>query len=170
MPIFFDLQAEVLKEQQAKRVKLDVVLRSPVVTVPASSMGGDFIQANLGVVTVKNALSLAEDKSGKLAIIDNMDVAMSDLSVIRYGLLHLFAFLELTHKMVLSLVPEDFLHVEGGCLNARCLLFYQFCSSRASSRPSLCKGSRNSNFSVYYTFSWLAQCLQPAKQTPRMFL
>ena len=76
-------QVEVLKEQQAKRIKLDIVLRSPVITAPSSSTSTSSVRVNLGVLTVKNDLSLVDDSDAKV-LLDTMAVAMTDVSVTRY--------------------------------------------------------------------------------------
>ncbi|XP_065179589.1 intermembrane lipid transfer protein VPS13C-like [Sycon ciliatum] len=74
--------AEALQQNAAKKVKLDVTLRSPVVTVPSESTGTSSIQANFGVLQVSNSLQLTEHLNNE-GIMDRMVVSVTDLSVSR---------------------------------------------------------------------------------------
>jgi len=71
-----------------KCTKLVLSFQAPIITVPAHSTSNNAVVAHLGTISVFNSFSLAPDKAknkdGVPAVLDYMNVSLTDLHMQRF--------------------------------------------------------------------------------------
>ncbi|XP_049842368.1 LOW QUALITY PROTEIN: intermembrane lipid transfer protein Vps13-like [Schistocerca gregaria] len=73
---------------KAVRISLDIDLQAPIVIVPTNSKSADAIMLDFGKLSIKNKFHniTTEDKSGHVAVIDDIRLGLVDLKVARVAL------------------------------------------------------------------------------------
>ncbi|KAG7264760.1 hypothetical protein CRUP_015201 [Coryphaenoides rupestris] len=70
--------------QKSFRLSIDVKLKAPLIIIPQSSISHNALEVDLGLITVENSFSVLPVKGCPLpAIIDNMDVQLTELKLSR---------------------------------------------------------------------------------------
>ncbi|KAI4872968.1 hypothetical protein NFI96_023652 [Prochilodus magdalenae] len=70
--------------QKSFRLSMDIKLKAPLIIIPQSSTSHNAVEADLGLITVSNSFSLLSVEDCPLpAIIDNMDVELTELKLSR---------------------------------------------------------------------------------------
>uniref|UniRef100_A0A3B1JJN7 Vacuolar protein sorting 13 homolog C n=1 Tax=Astyanax mexicanus TaxID=7994 RepID=A0A3B1JJN7_ASTMX len=87
--------------QKSFRLSLNIRLKAPLIIIPQSSTSNNAVEADLGLITVSNSFSLLPvDNCPLPAVIDNMDVQLTQLKLSRYqSSLEIPILLELKKKM-----------------------------------------------------------------------
>uniref|UniRef100_A0A8C5FUA7 Vacuolar protein sorting 13 homolog C n=1 Tax=Gadus morhua TaxID=8049 RepID=A0A8C5FUA7_GADMO len=72
--------------QKSFRLSMDVRLQAPLIIIPQSSVSHNALEVDLGLITVGNSFSALPVEGCPLpAVIDNMDVQLTELKLSRFG-------------------------------------------------------------------------------------
>ncbi|TRY56689.1 hypothetical protein DNTS_012966 [Danionella cerebrum] len=73
--------------QKSFRLAMDIRLKAPLIIIPQSSTSHNAVEADLGLITVRNSFSLLPVEGRPLpAVIDNMDVELTQLKLSRISM------------------------------------------------------------------------------------
>ena len=72
--------------QKSYRLSMDIRLQAPLIIIPQSSVSHNALEVDLGLITVGNSFSALPVEGCPLpAVIDNMDVQLTELKLSRFG-------------------------------------------------------------------------------------
>uniref|UniRef100_A0A9J8B4Y8 Vacuolar protein sorting 13 homolog C n=1 Tax=Cyprinus carpio carpio TaxID=630221 RepID=A0A9J8B4Y8_CYPCA len=73
--------------QKSFRLAMDIRLKAPLIIIPQSSTSHNAVEADLGLITVRNSFSLLPVEGRPLpAVIDNMDIQLTQLKLSRISM------------------------------------------------------------------------------------